>query len=134
MGWFEVFKRKEEPVMQFVRVLEVSGASALLQLKAEELIGRTHSGTTGQWLAWQELSWAREHSTDRAKRLRVEACASGINIGVSQTGNSFSNLDTLYHGAKPFKDLTLKEKIEMGTRFAEPISQTPASNSSSTKV
>ncbi|TSC89337.1 MAG: hypothetical protein G01um10145_494 [Microgenomates group bacterium Gr01-1014_5] len=81
MGLFERFRRKEEPVMQFVRVLEASGAPELLQLKSEEISGRTHTGTSGQWLAWQELSWDKQHSSERAKRLRVEASAYNLLYG-----------------------------------------------------
>ncbi len=134
MGWLsERFKKKEEPVMRFVKALEASGAPELLQLKSEELIGRTHSGTTGQWLAWQELSWAREHSTDRAKRLRVEASAAGINVSISRLSGGFSNLEIYYEGSKPFAQLTLKEKIDIGTRLSELILP-PASNSTPAKV
>lgn len=133
MGLFERFRRKEEPVMQFVRVLEASGAPELLQLKSEEISGRTHTGTSGQWLAWQELSWDKQHSSERAKRLRVEASAAGINVSISRLSGGFSNLETYYQGSKPFAKLLLKEKIDIGERLAEPILP-PASNYTTAKV
>lgn len=135
MGWFsEVFKRSEEPVMRFVKALEASGAPELLQIKSEELNGRTHTGTSGSWLAWQELSWDKQHSSERAKRLRVEVSAAGVNVSVSRLAGGFSNLEIYYKGSKPFVKLTLKDKIEIGTHIAEPILPLPTSNSTSVKV
>ena len=135
MGWWsERSKRKEEPVTRFVKALEASGAPELLQIKSEELNGRTQTGTSGSLLAWQELSWDKQHSSERAKRLRVEASAAGVNVSVSRLAGGFSNPEIYYKGSKPFMSLTLKEKIEIGTRIAEHILPPSASNSVSAQV
>lgn len=130
MGILESLRfKKEIPGREHLRLLEEAGSLALLQQASEDLNGRIHTDSSRQF-AYQELSWARQHSTDKAKKIRVFAALGAVKVYVSRSViDDFLNLDAVYEGSKPFQKLTLKEQIEQATRLAEPILKVETSNS-----
>lgn len=133
-----LFRGENKSGKGHIQTLEASELALLLQAKAEELNGRVNTDH-GNESAYQELSWARQHSTDTAKRVRVTASKLGVTVSVSRKSvGNFLGLDVVYAGidrdATPYGELTNKDRIELATQLAEPILRVQASNSPAAEV
>lgn len=131
----ELFKKKQTPGEQLMRDLEATGAPQLLAKKEEELKGgvRKHSDSMSAWL---ELNWPKRDPASKANKLRVETDKFNTKVLISREGSeTLVALGTVYDASKkPYADLTLADKINVGANLAQATPPSSASISNSSKV